>query len=318
MPVKAPRKLFRVGDLAMCPIPKSGSTFWKQVLLYIHDNKTGPFFEADYGDVHKRAFRHEKPASDVIDDDTITAVFVREPYARLFSGYMDKIFQPRLDNWRRFARPMADFLLSGVEARHTIYHMCPANISFAQFVTYFIAARERCEGHRPPEEPPLRPAVLPVRLLQRRRYARHNAGAAPVAHPETAACSGPEAANAKGKSFKHDLRHEPETSRHRESRHRFSRPTVIRLYRQNGESPRRRGGHFGSWATFWQVTFFRRRGPQDQAPVDPPDPPPSVEHTSCQRHGPRVSAQGGGSSTGVERPASQGHHQQARVISRAA
>lgn len=75
---------------------------------------------------------------------------------------------------------MADFLLSGVEARHTIYHMCPANISFAQFVTYFIAAENAVKDTGLPRNPHFVPqsflcgfcsdAVTPATMQARRQW----------------------------------------------------------------------------------------------------------------------------------------------------
>ncbi|KAK7471870.1 hypothetical protein BaRGS_00035529 [Batillaria attramentaria] len=93
---------FHVGGLAMCLVPKTGSTLWKQILFYLDTNQTGPFFEVNFGEIHDRMNKRLRPVSELTtrDEEFVTAVLVREPYTRLFSAYVDKLFKPREDNWR--------------------------------------------------------------------------------------------------------------------------------------------------------------------------------------------------------------------------
>nr|KAG5693858.1 hypothetical protein BaRGS_009914 [Batillaria attramentaria] len=87
-------------NLAVCLPPKTGSTPFKMIVYYLLQNHTKPFFDVWYRDVHfdipTAMYQHRSS----LKSKTVKAVFVREPYSRLFSAYVDKLFKPRLDNWR--------------------------------------------------------------------------------------------------------------------------------------------------------------------------------------------------------------------------
>ncbi|XP_070179048.1 carbohydrate sulfotransferase 8-like [Littorina saxatilis] len=92
-----------VRSMSFCALPKTGTTFWKWILYYVYKNMTGPLLSHDYGDIHKLTRYMEKADRLPPSDGFKNIVFVREPYARLFSAYVDKLFTPRWENWQRLA-----------------------------------------------------------------------------------------------------------------------------------------------------------------------------------------------------------------------
>ena len=62
-------------------------------------------------------------------------MFVREPYARLFSAYVDKLFTPRAKNWLRYARPAMLYSRPGATQ---LERACCHNVTFPEFVRYYI------------------------------------------------------------------------------------------------------------------------------------------------------------------------------------
>ena len=62
-------------------------------------------------------------------------MFVREPYRRLFSAYVNKLFLPRVANWDKYARPALRY--SRVHAT-PLQLRCSHDVTFAEFVRYFI------------------------------------------------------------------------------------------------------------------------------------------------------------------------------------
>lgn len=61
--------------------------------------------------------------------------FVREPYARLLSAYVDKLFTPRADTWHKYAKPALEYARPGASR---LERACSHNVTFPELVRYFI------------------------------------------------------------------------------------------------------------------------------------------------------------------------------------
>ncbi|KAL8570803.1 hypothetical protein ACOMHN_006953 [Nucella lapillus] len=129
--------------VAYCPIPKTGSTTWFKVLHAIRRDRMGR-----YGKSEKRqalsltdlTIRNE--SSNVMAENLnnlVNFVFVREPYSRLLSGYVDKLFSPNPYFWR--------------DGRYIVQHFrknpssqslaCGHDVTFAEFVRYVLYLQKR-------------------------------------------------------------------------------------------------------------------------------------------------------------------------------
>ena len=83
--------------ICTCKVPKASSTVFGKVLLLIQDqNKTEEIKRLSGYDIHGRMF--SKYAEQCDPETEYTFFVTRNPYTRLFSAYIDKIFVPKF--WR--------------------------------------------------------------------------------------------------------------------------------------------------------------------------------------------------------------------------
>ncbi|XP_067656684.1 carbohydrate sulfotransferase 11-like isoform X2 [Haliotis asinina] len=97
-------------NLAYCPVAKIGTTFWKRVILYLN-NDTGsnqvhspfeiPRSFVHYGNTTNTTVLKRWQINEAILNKYTRIMFTRDPYARLWSAYLDKLYLP--DFWKRHA-----------------------------------------------------------------------------------------------------------------------------------------------------------------------------------------------------------------------
>ncbi|XP_045172920.2 carbohydrate sulfotransferase 11-like [Mercenaria mercenaria] len=117
-----------------CETPKVGCTFWKSVLRFLaRDYPIGRQVQKpsdiDRMYVHFGPWKNIKRyGNNAIKRGVLTTgynlMFVREPYSRLWSGYLDKFYLP--DYWQS----------GGPKFRHISKKGCIQNISFEEFLTF--------------------------------------------------------------------------------------------------------------------------------------------------------------------------------------
>ncbi|ESO84150.1 hypothetical protein LOTGIDRAFT_229633 [Lottia gigantea] len=129
--------LFGSKNFLYCPIPKVGSTTWKQILILlknkckkctnVRDVKRVHDILNDYWDSDK--FRNMKK----VLDRSQKMIIVREPYSRLLSGYINKVFIPvRLVFWENTWKY--------VERKRPVSHKKCVDFTFPEIVRYVIKA----------------------------------------------------------------------------------------------------------------------------------------------------------------------------------
>nr|KAG5693859.1 hypothetical protein BaRGS_009915 [Batillaria attramentaria] len=127
------------GSLAFCPLPKTGTTTWKRILYYMDQGLKGRLLDTAYGDIHtKTMYMQNKRIRYTPGKKYKSIVFVREPYARLFAAYVDKLFTPRRSNWRKYGTPVVSFTRT-VAPGNAPNSLCAHDVTFQEFVRYFIA-----------------------------------------------------------------------------------------------------------------------------------------------------------------------------------
>lgn len=160
---------------AYCVIPKSSCTFWVSVFRFMNNDTGGGSYRhpLEMTRVHVHS---EKPSvttfSSIHDpserpsnlNDYFRFIFVRNPYSRIWSAYIDKFFL--LDFWITEVPSFLDFWKEeedrqwGSEVKEArprrIFGKCGQDVSFAEFLTY-VAAKgekepERLNGHWRPVE----------------------------------------------------------------------------------------------------------------------------------------------------------------------
>ncbi|XP_070205483.1 uncharacterized protein [Littorina saxatilis] len=116
-----------------CPIQKCGSTTWKGVLTWLRE------------EMRMKRTVIAQPDPSKLRDATLF-VFVREPYSRLLSAYVDKLFAPNPLYWRRIGTYVAEnFRPSPSEPSVR----CGHDVTFAEFVLYFLHSQSS-RSHREP------------------------------------------------------------------------------------------------------------------------------------------------------------------------
>ncbi|ESO97579.1 hypothetical protein LOTGIDRAFT_104299 [Lottia gigantea] len=137
---------YQAQNIAYCPVAKVGSTFWKRVLLFLH-NDTGKF-NVDSPFQIPRFFTHYGPKKrmkrmtfDVISREFISKqtrfMFVRNPYSRLWSAYLDKFFLP--DFWGRAAKAIVALRKEKQKLKSKV---CGHDVTFLEFLKYVLSLKE--------------------------------------------------------------------------------------------------------------------------------------------------------------------------------
>ena len=87
-------------DLIFCYIPKNGCSFWKRVFSILNGFTRNDIFQMSSVKIHKQpntfSISVQKTLHRLLaEEENLTKViYVRDPYERLFSGYIDKVFAP--------------------------------------------------------------------------------------------------------------------------------------------------------------------------------------------------------------------------------
>ena len=117
--------------LAYCYIPKNGCSFWKRVLSILAGGKQGmAVFNLSSVSIHVHyVYTLLKGQLGLEENSFKKMIIVRDPYERLFSGYMDKIFSP-CSLWNIEAKLISYFRAHGKSRE------CQAGPSFTEFLRY--------------------------------------------------------------------------------------------------------------------------------------------------------------------------------------
>ena len=79
----------------ICSVPKSGCTFWSQIFQIIGKKKGYTFdsvFNKPRSNVHKLGNKYRTGFEDVVRNKMRTVLISRDPYSRLYSAFIDKIY----------------------------------------------------------------------------------------------------------------------------------------------------------------------------------------------------------------------------------
>ncbi|XP_067659459.1 carbohydrate sulfotransferase 11-like [Haliotis asinina] len=104
-------------SIGYCPVPKVGCTFWRRIFMFLNRTQTqmsSPFdtsrFEVYFKPLTQlRTTKH----TSVILEHAHRFLFVRDPYARLFSAYVDKFLLPQFLSWPTYGKQIAAIRAGG-------------------------------------------------------------------------------------------------------------------------------------------------------------------------------------------------------------
>lgn len=135
--VKQNLKVSKRSKIVYCAIEKAGSTFWKRILYLIGENSNASnptcinHTQADYGN-NSFSDMLDKTWEEIEDIFKVskTIMFVRNPYSRLFSAWLDKFYSPNVDYWNISGRIIAKHQRGNYEDK------CTSDITFPEFVNH--------------------------------------------------------------------------------------------------------------------------------------------------------------------------------------
>lgn len=150
--------------LVYCAIEKIGCTFWKRVFQIISGfrNVTDPFqiqgIRAYEGYLTAKGMPFDR--IHYILKHSTKFMFVREPYERLLSGYVDKLFAPNAAYWSF----IGTFIVTQFRPNATKRaKLCGDDVTFEEFVRYFINSQHnnmRRDAHFVPNFEHCRPCEI--------------------------------------------------------------------------------------------------------------------------------------------------------------
>ncbi|XP_076465416.1 uncharacterized protein LOC143297127 [Babylonia areolata] len=118
-----------------------GSKMWPRALNRGDDDNDGDGDGEGDGHSHPNPFR----------DAGVRFFFVREPYGRLLSAYVDKIFSPNVIFWNKIGRHIVQEFRSRPSA---LSLRCGHDVTFAEFIDYVVDAERtgrKADGHFTPQ-----------------------------------------------------------------------------------------------------------------------------------------------------------------------
>lgn len=123
-------------NILYCPIPKVGSTFWKKALTSVGSMKSErSMFEIKWQEMHlTKLSKLSKKEKENLKSGT-SFLFIRDPYARLFSGYENKIYHCNKLFWGSTGHSVVQYTRKSLDKRDKHYGY---NVSFPEFVSYIL------------------------------------------------------------------------------------------------------------------------------------------------------------------------------------
>ena len=121
-----------------CPLLKAGSTFFRRLFYAIERNMEikSPFdidikkaLEAKRTTLTKLSVRDRK----ILEANATAIMWVRDPYTRLLSGYVDKLFAPNPYFWKMIGGHIITTHRQGSE-----HGKCFSDVTFPEFVKYVL------------------------------------------------------------------------------------------------------------------------------------------------------------------------------------
>ena len=134
-----------------CPIAKTAATTWTSFFFSIRDH------------MKKKGVVGSENRSAASDEIHFT--FVREPYSRMLSAYVDKLFTPNTLFWRITGRFIAQRFRSNASKESL---MCGHDVTFPEFVKYVIYSQstgDHLNGHFIPSHDQCDMCTLPYRYI---------------------------------------------------------------------------------------------------------------------------------------------------------
>jgi hypothetical protein len=155
-------------NFLFCFVQKIGCTFWKRIFLALENVEIKNI--SDMSIVHKHRLPTLSRSSDKevveLSKSTFSVLFVRDPYSRLFSGYVDKFLYPNVHYWRIYGVHIINKYRKNA-TRQSLE--CGHDVTFAEFIEYVIDVYEQkrhiLDDHFSPIHQHCRPCEIDYKII---------------------------------------------------------------------------------------------------------------------------------------------------------
>ncbi|CAL1542934.1 unnamed protein product, partial [Lymnaea stagnalis] len=135
-----------------CPVHKVGSTFFRRVFYAMRENRrlsnpyTIPIKKALASKriVLKQLLPLDAPDTAAFLNSSTSIIFVREPFARILSGYVDKLFAPNPYFWSQIGKHIISKFRRDAKP---LEKSCGHDVTFSEFIDYLIDAELAYDSH---------------------------------------------------------------------------------------------------------------------------------------------------------------------------
>ncbi|XP_067653897.1 uncharacterized protein [Haliotis asinina] len=136
-----------------CPLLKVGSTFWRRIFYAMRQNAT---IHTPYDisinkalmskrDTLQKLLPLNNSSTQQYLKESVNIMFVREPFSRLISGYVDKLFAPNPYFWTVIGK----YIISNYRKDPSPQSLrCGHDVTFPEFVQYVVDTEARNDPHR--------------------------------------------------------------------------------------------------------------------------------------------------------------------------
>ncbi|XP_069125750.1 carbohydrate sulfotransferase 11-like [Argopecten irradians] len=121
----------KVHKLIYCEVPKIGSTFWLRFIHLLKQNKTASPFAIKPHSVISLKVKEKFTYRDLTLENSTRFLFVRNPYNRLFSAYIDKLFSPNPYFWSSLGK----YIIKTFRHHQS---RCGHDVTFHEFLQYAV------------------------------------------------------------------------------------------------------------------------------------------------------------------------------------
>ena len=139
--------VFRPLKLAYCHVPKTGTTIWTSVYRYLNQdlypNYLNNPFQMRKFYVHHKQMRHFETLDIFHEghgylDTSFNILFVRDPYTRLYSVYLEKLYLP--DMWNNLGVEIVKHFRPYAIQRSSL---CGQDVTFLEFIQYVVQSETK-------------------------------------------------------------------------------------------------------------------------------------------------------------------------------
>ncbi|KAL4228542.1 hypothetical protein ACF0H5_011592 [Mactra antiquata] len=116
-----------------CPVEKVASTFWRRFIYQVnHKESVQHPYQVSISQALRQQFSHPNVNTTEGFADHFKFLFVRDPYHRILSAYIDKLFVPNPSYWKRFGVHAIKMFRSDDDRK------CFHDVTFSEFVQFVV------------------------------------------------------------------------------------------------------------------------------------------------------------------------------------